>query len=122
MRNCENLKDIHMTTEQRAIMKIAREGLRECLETECRNCRDRHIKNMDVTECIMMKIAKKLIEAGYAPVVHGKWIDGAEHFTNGFYEAECGVCGNYIRWNEGNDGEWNYCPNCGAKMDGGDRP
>ena len=52
-------------------------------------------------------------------VCGGEWIEGAEHFTNGLYEAECSVCGNYIRWNEGNSGEWNYCPNCGAKMDGG---
>ena len=51
-------------------------------------------------------------------VRHGEWIEGAEHFTNGFYEAECNKCGNYIRWNEGNSGEWNFCPHCGAKMDG----
>ena len=56
--------------------------------------------------------------ADVAEVRHGEWIEGAEHFTNGFYEAECSECGNYIRWNEGNSGEWNYCPNCGAKMDG----
>lgn len=54
--------------------------------------------------------------ADVVEVRHGEWVEGAEHFTNGFYEAECSVCGNYIRWNEGNSGEWNYCPNCGAKM------
>ena len=62
---------------------------------------------------------EKLPAADVVEVKHGEWVEGAEHFTNGFYEAECSVCGNYIRWNEGNSGEWNYCPNCGAKMDGG---
>lgn len=65
------------------------------------------------------RIVRTLPAADVAPVVHGEWVEGAEHFTNGFYEAECSVCGNYIRWNEGNSGEWNYCPNCGAKMVGG---
>ena len=64
-------------------------------------------------------ILDRLPAADVVEVVHGEWIEGAEHFTNGFYEAECSVCGNYIRWNEGNSGEWNFCPNCGAKMDGG---
>lgn len=63
-------------------------------------------------------LIKVLPTADVAEVRHGIWIEGAEHFTNGFYEAECSVCGNYIRWNEGNSGEWNFCPNCGAKMDG----
>lgn len=56
--------------------------------------------------------------ANVVEVRHGEWVEGAEHFTNGFYEAECSECGNYIRWNEGNSGEWNYCPNCGADMRG----
>lgn len=59
------------------------------------------------------------LRADVVEVRHGKWVEGAEHFTNGFYEAECSECGNYIRWNEGNSGEWNYCPNCGADMRGG---
>lgn len=39
------------------------------------------------------------------PVVHGKWV-----LVNS--SISCSVCG------EPNM-EWNYCPNCGAKMDGG---
>lgn len=68
-----------------------------------------------VDECdslICMLPAADVVE-----VRHGEWVEGAEHFTNGFYEAECSECGNYIRWNEGNSGEWNFCPNCGCKMD-----
>ena len=52
------------------------------------------------------------------PVVHGRWIEGAENFTCGNHNAECSVCGCNISWN-GIDEDWNFCPNCGAKMDGG---
>lgn len=47
--------------------------------------------------------------ADVAPVVHGKWImDGKDH-------CHCSECkeGRNIRTQIG----WNFCPNCGAKMD-----
>ena len=31
----------------------------------------------------------------------------------------CDQCGNVVEI-YGNKGKWNYCPNCGAKMDGGE--
>ena len=48
------------------------------------------------------------------PMVHGKWIDSAEH---GGY-CVCSACHDcYVdgEWVIG--GKWSYCPNCGAKMD-----
>lgn len=52
-----------------------------------------------------------------APVVHGQWIERKEHFyfQNGckewinFYCSECDAP---------NGSPTDYCPNCGAKMDG----
>ena len=47
-------------------------------------------------------------------VVHGRW-EKAEY--NGF--ARCDQCKDvYINEEWLEDGKWNYCPNCGAKMDG----
>lgn len=43
--------------------------------------------------------------ADVAPVRHGRW-------DSDMSGAWCSVCGEY------SEGEWNYCPNCGAKMDG----
>lgn len=63
------------------------------------------------------KIAIRDIPAAdVSPVVHGRWIEGAENFTCGNHNAECSVCGANISWN-GCDEDFNYCPNCGAKMD-----
>lgn len=46
-----------------------------------------------------------------APVVHGEWIE--LHEENGYEVGTCSHC-YYERIID------NYCPNCGAKMDGGD--
>ena len=48
-------------------------------------------------------------------VVHGRW-EKSEY--NGF--VRCDKCKDvYIDESWLTDGKWNYCPNCGAKMDGG---
>ena len=47
-------------------------------------------------------------------VVHGKWEKAEYH---GF--LRCDQCKDvYINEEWLEDGKWNYCPNCGAKMDG----
>ena len=46
-----------------------------------------------------------------APVRHARW--GVEVGMNFFKERNCPVCKKRIESNF-----WNYCPNCGAKMDG----
>lgn len=57
------------------------------------------------------------------PVRHGKWIKTfryiGENVNTGepeeIYAHDCSICG----WHTGNQGKYfNYCPNCGAKMDG----
>ena len=61
-----------------------------------------------------------------APVVHGRWIKKKNPQWPAYSHDCCSVCG---WWNTKNalsyDGNrkpghsLNYCPNCGAKMDGG---
>lgn len=61
---------------------------------------------------------KALPAADVVPVVHGRWEESKEHFylMNGckewinFYCSECDAP---------NNSPTDYCPNCGAKMDGG---
>ena len=47
-------------------------------------------------------------EVEFAPVKHGRW----EPYLNEGLIVKCSVCGSrYVE-------PWNYCPNCGAKMEG----
>ena len=52
--------------------------------------------------------------ADVAPVVHGRWIEDHDYL-------KCPECGVMVKrdFTFLNIGNWNYCPNCGAKMDGG---
>lgn len=51
--------------------------------------------------------------ADVAPVVHGLWV---EHLD----EMECSVCKRQWNYCDNDTNTFNFCPNCGAKMDGGD--
>lgn len=51
------------------------------------------------------------------PVKHGHWIEKRKKtFFEGLYEVSytCNLCGDVVY------GKYNYCSNCGAKMDGGE--
>ena len=66
-----------------------------------------------------------VMAAGDTPVKHGKWLNFYGHYTT----AECDVCGECFEVTfEGESNKmlfdafrqsYRYCPNCGAKMDGG---
>ena len=59
----------------------------------------------DAADCIRYMDA-----ADVAPVRHGRW--EVKVGMNFFKERNCPVCKKRIESNF-----WNYCPNCGAKMD-----
>lgn len=54
---------------------------------------------------------KAITAADVATVRHGRWVEPHDEF------CACSICKYpvYVGWNQ-----TNYCPNCGAKMDGGD--
>lgn len=56
----------------------------------------------------------ELPAADVAPVVHGRWVT---HYRSGTPVAEGYVSTCCDMWN---NHKRNYCPSCGAKMDGGD--
>lgn len=52
-----------------------------------------------------------------APVVHGRW-EYIPQTLNTLSQLRCPFCG-WWSIDPSIDGVYNYCPNCGAKMDGG---
>lgn len=58
--------------------------------------------------------------ADVAPVVHGQWDDSGRYtFPGGRTAVRCTECGCALTVSEYHLNKWNYCPVCGAKMDGG---
>ena len=66
------------------------------------------------------KIPKGII-ADVAPVRHGRWDDSGRYtFPGGSTAVRCTECGCALTVSEFRLNNWNYCPVCGAKMDGGE--
>lgn len=84
---------------------------------------DEYIKREEAIEAVKHALAKGLEPSQYieiipasdvAPVRHGRWIDG---------DPYCPICGkDKFRGLDADiwsDWKPDFCPNCGAKMDGG---
>lgn len=58
--------------------------------------------------------------ADVAPVKHGRWISLDDYFE----DAQCSECGDALVIGDCSFNDfcecYKYCPNCGAKMDGGE--
>ena len=63
-----------------------------------------------------IELIKILSAADVQPVKHGRWIK--LDYDKSF--GKCSECGVNWEWNIIFDCNLNYCPNCGAVMDGGD--
>lgn len=68
-------------------------------------------RHTGLADCIASEIAD-IPAADVDPVVHGRWVE-KEKYTFGIM-YDCSLCENRIL---DNGYPWNYCPNCGAKMD-----
>ena len=63
-----------------------------------------------------VSVLSRLDAADVAPVRHGHWV-------NLHGKLVCNQCGVFAKWASEGNGFWgmaatNYCPNCGARMDG----
>ena len=75
-----------------------------------------------ISACDALRYAERAIEAGYSKQSEGEWLVSEFPFTAS-KKVKCSECG-YI---EHRGPAWNicwgmhkYCPNCGAKMKGGE--
>ena len=63
-----------------------------------------------------VKILNQFPAADVAPVVHGKWIFKSR-WHDSIDENLCSKCGQLVT--TAAEKQMDYCPNCGARMDGG---
>ena len=68
----------------------------------------------DGVDAIDIEDVDAIPAADVAPVRHGRWIEYQKYTFGVMYD--CSICDDRIL---DNGHSWNYCPNCGAKMDGG---
>ncbi len=89
-----------------------------CYQTD--NLDDAYGQGWDDALCCL----ERLPTADVAPVVHGEWLEDEHTYPGaGLRNNLCSVCGKIAgSWRTGLERgrKWPYCPNCGAKMDGGD--
>lgn len=69
-------------------------------------------QGMDGAEHILVHYGRRIIEElpTFDPVKHGKW---KEVWNGSRFVYECTICGQP----RSGVSEWNYCPNCGARME-----
>lgn len=60
-------------------------------------------------------VVENMPSADVAPVVHGRW--ECELDNKGWNKHTCSLCGYMKRTDIHVSLGWNFCPNCGAKMD-----
>lgn len=70
-----------------------------------------YLYNSAVRETVRQALENAPV-ADVAPVVHGEWV--YDHWC----EFKCSNCGTWSN-SKPYKGKENFCPNCGAKMDGG---
>lgn len=67
------------------------------------------------------QMLEKLPAADVAPVVHGRWMHSRyEDCSEQFRRVKCSQCDQEAYAMAFYVVDGHYCPNCGAKMDGGD--
>lgn len=74
-------------------------------------------RHTGLADCVARDISE-LPAADVAEVVHGRWDDSGRYtFPNGATAVRCTICGCALNESEYHLYDWDYCPNCGAKMD-----
>ena len=84
----------------------------------CRKCNDAYSNELcEPCDCIFLNAIDESPTVDAVEAKHGRWIfDEPDNF--GCRKPRCSVCGKYELYLWADSVSCNYCPNCGAKMDG----
>lgn len=104
-------------SKEKQIEEIAREMCHLSAECKtCQICNERY--NCDDDLCYFQCVAKEIINHGYRKQSIGEWVETQREwdFEPYFYtDYTCSVCG------DREQDKRHFCPNCGAKMNGGEQ-
>lgn len=86
----------------------------------CVRCEAVRRNTRNCNTCVINDITQEIRDipaADVVPVKHGRWDDNSVAFYR-----KCSECGCCVEWDKKpflfGQGEYNFCPNCGVKMDG----
>ena len=101
-----------MTFEEEAV--LYEKAARELFAKETPGCEAPPINHLVRRGVRIIRKAREEIKRQ-----HGRWVVGKDHGE--FGEAKCTACGGIllVKWSD-RLSEYRYCPNCGARMEGGD--
>ena len=87
----------------------------------CERCNEEMSESpCEPSDCFAREVIKTFPAADVAPVRHGRWIEPSRLYY-GAKQYECSLCCSDTFWKKHSITEkYPHCPNCGAKMDGGD--
>lgn len=91
-------------------------GCRNCNSPNCKGCNVKTLETMlnnGKFDCLMDENRCINPAADVAPVVHGRWLNWVNKVG---YLVWCSECNKHNKTEK-----THYCPNCGAKMDGGNK-
>lgn len=94
---------------------------REAALREIERCEKFMVGDKTITTDAMKTFIKNRPAVDVAPVVHGRFIETERPIRDGkskVYGWECTACKRFTR--SPFVDSWQFCPNCGAKMDGRD--
>ena len=110
----KELEGITFPEDVKRLMQAFADAWTECRADDCTRCEYRRKEKYSLLLCLSERYARKVLEAGVAPVRRGKWKE-AGNFDIGFWR--CSHCG-FLSEAIAAPNLYNYCPNCGAKMEG----
>ena len=90
---------------------------REAAISEFETCGAVFVYGKKVCKAIVSRL-NVIPAADVVEVVHGEWIDDKSTIVGDIIERNCSICGQ--RMTSCIERLMSYCPNCGARMDGGD--
>lgn len=106
-----------LTKQEKNLMDIFASCWEHCHSSHCRKCKFNQGNDMfSLLLCLSYQYAQELIANGYKKVRHGTWIANRSPIEVEFSCSECGF--SYIEADSYQECDHNFCPKCGARMDG----